>query len=144
MEELIHTYHLHPVFVHFPVALFSTALIFEILSLVFRQEAFHRTAFFLFTAGAIAAGFAVLTGREEAEHLNLVSHPVFNMHQKFAYITMWSSWAALAAAFAVKLKAPQVFRPVFFLIVLGAAILVAITAFYGGHMVYDYGVGVTP
>jgi len=40
--------HLHPALVHFPIALFLSAFIFELLSLIFKNENLKKTAFQFF------------------------------------------------------------------------------------------------
>ena len=53
---------IHPLFIHFPIALLSTGLIFDILSLIFNYEEFETTGFLLLLIGAISCIFANVTG----------------------------------------------------------------------------------
>lgn len=52
----------HPMFVHFPSALFPVALAFDVISLFEPGLTLTRAAFYNITAGLIMAGGAALTG----------------------------------------------------------------------------------
>src|SRR5208282_3373443 len=52
----------HPLFVHFPIALWTAALLFEIAARVLKQDALHRTACVVLALGALAAVPAVFSG----------------------------------------------------------------------------------
>ena len=52
----------HPMFVHFPTALFPTSLLFDLLSWVFTQPELVKAAFFNIAVGLAAGLLAVLTG----------------------------------------------------------------------------------
>lgn len=53
---------LHPFFVHFPIALFTTAFVFEIIGLTTKKEIFNKLALYLIVSSIIGVFFAVLTG----------------------------------------------------------------------------------
>ena len=134
--------HLHPMIVHFPIALFVCALIFEILSLAFKKESFHHTAINLFVFAVLAAPFGVLTGLEEAEEHHLVSHPVLNLHKVFAFSTMIFSALSLLFLWFLKKKNSLSFRPIFLVCLIVTVSFVSIAAYNGGRLVYDYGIGI--
>src|SRR3989338_3466041 len=81
-------FHLHPMVVHFPVALFLSALLFEIISVFSRKETLHQTAVSIYTLAVAAVPFAVITGLWEAEEWNLTNHKVFLQHRNFAFLTL--------------------------------------------------------
>jgi len=140
---MLSEFHLHPIVVHFPIALFIAALGFEIFSLISRQEKWHETAWQLFFVAVLSAALAVLTGLWEVERLHL-NHPVLNNHRTFALTTFTASVLGLVVNYELlKKKSPQarkIFQFFLCLIVLG----IVITSFFGGEMVYEYGVGVAP
>lgn len=122
---------IHPIVVHFPIALFISALGMEVLSLVFKKENLHKSAWVNYVLGVIAAFFAILTAWIENEQ---IKHPVFYTHRMLGYLTFAISFAGLI----VSRKSNVIFLT--FLIIV--AVLIAITGFYGGRLVYEYGVGV--
>ena len=142
MEHMAHSLHLHPMLVHFPIALFIGALGFEIVSLIFKKDEFHRTALGLYILAAVISPLVVQAGFWEEDAMGGIHHPVFENHEKFALLTMWTALASLPVLWFTQKKAPQWLRKVFVFFVFFTALTVFITAYYGGHMVYDYGIGI--
>ena len=133
--------HLHPMLVHFPIALFVTALILEISAVLFRKENLHKSALTIFTIGTLMTPLVVQSGLWQAEDLHL-DHPLLDQHRQFAYLTMWGSLIALTGVIVLKntfAKYARIFFLASLLVIVG---LVAMTADRGGDMVFEYGVGV--
>ena len=131
---------LHPKVVHFPVALFVTALIFDILSLIFRKEHLHKAAVSMYVFAALAVPLVVRTGLWEEERLHL-NHPVLDKHRLFALWTMWVSLMALPVLWFIKKEGSKYFRFVFLILLIGTVTFVSFAAHNGGRMVYEYGAG---
>lgn len=135
--------HLHPALVHFPVALFVSALLMEAASFLphRKKEDFHRSAIHLYVLACILAPFAVWTGLEEAEHEHL-KHPVVNLHRNFALATLWVSWAGAVLLGLIHKRFQKHFRIVFIVFLFLTAALVTLAAYNGGRLVYEYAIGV--
>jgi uncharacterized membrane protein len=131
--------HLHPLIVHFPIALFITALGAEILSLIFKKNTLHKVAYCNYFFGILGAITAVLSAWRDNMFLK---HPVFYTHRNLAYITLIVALISGAILLLIKRKSPKALRILFFFSLLTVVTLVSITAFYGGKLVYEYGVGV--
>ncbi len=131
----------HPLIVHFPVALFISALGVEALSLFFKNDTWHQTALHLYVLAALTTPFAVLTGLYEVDRFQL-KHHVLNLHKNFGLLTMGVSLASLAILWFVSKKNPANFRAVFIIVLLLAVGFVSLAGFNGGRLVYEYGVGV--
>jgi len=131
----------HPKIVHFPVALFFSALIFDLLSFVFKKSYLHQTAICTYILAVFTAPLAVLTGGWEKDALHL-RHPILERHEFFATITMWFSLVSLPIVWFIQKKYSQYFRPIFFVCLIAASIFVTLAAHQGGRMVYEYGVGI--
>ena len=132
---------LHPRVVHFPIALFIGAFIFDLLSWVFKKEALHRTAWHLYLAAVALTPLVVKTGLWEQQALAL-NHPVLSTHKTFALLTMWGSLIGLPFLWYLRRSDFKKFRTVFFVFLLTMSVTVGAAAHYGGVMVYRYGVGV--
>ena len=48
-----HVHLLHPKVIHFPIALFLGAMGMEVLSLIFRKDNLHRTAFHMYILATV-------------------------------------------------------------------------------------------
>ena len=83
---------LHPIVVHFPVALLVTYSLLEIIGIVFNKKLFSQSAYILLIIGIIGIFISVLTGNqafEDYQHWNEASSNIFNSHQFYANITTW-------------------------------------------------------
>lgn len=133
--------YLHPMVVHFPIALFITALGLDVLSLIIRKEGLHQAALHIYIIAVLITPVAVRTGIWEAEKINL-NHPILDQHKFFALRTMWVALASLPVLYLVKKKCSKCFRVVFIIFLISISGLIALTAKKGGQMVYEYGIGV--
>ena len=131
---------LHPMLVHFPIALFIIALVAEVLSRITKIESLHHCAQYLYVLAAIVAPFVVLTGLREADELHL-HHPVVELHEKFGLLTMWTSLVSLPILWLFKKKMARHFRLVFLIFLVLIVTSVVLGAHYGGRLVYEYGIG---
>jgi uncharacterized membrane protein len=134
--------HLHPMIVHFPIALITIGFVAEVVSLFFRSEkCLSRTGFYLMVLGTLAAIAAWTTGQlftNEPAQGEIVA--VFTKHETGALITMIIM--ILGSAFRIWLvikkqeESPMKWIA-FGLYLLGFA-AVTFTGYMGGTMVYNY------
>ena len=132
---------LHPIIVHFPIALLIASFIFNVLSLIFRRDSWRKTAWHIYIFGALLSVAAVLSG-QNAEEIARVHHPLLETHEMFALIVMWTSLVSLLVLWFLQKKFGKIYPYIFCAVTLALALLVSTTGFYGGKMVYEYGVGV--
>ena len=133
--------HLHPMIIHFPIALFLVALALDILSFMTKRETFHHSAITLYCLAALITPLVVRTGIWEATKLGL-SHPLLDEHRTLALWTMWISLMSLPLLWFIKKEAAKYFRIVFLVFLMATSILVSLGADKGGRMVFEYGVGI--
>jgi uncharacterized membrane protein len=137
----------HPVFVHFPVALWLAALGFEALAQLRAREEFHRTAVHLLFLGTLAGLLAVWTGlRAEATvsgESSVVGY-VVEEHKLLMLTTTSFAIGLCAAAWFLRGAATLLRRRLFLvgLLLLGA--MLTIGADRGAELVFKYGVAVRP
>lgn len=134
-----HHFHLHPLIVHFPIALFITAFGIEVLSLIFNKESLHQAAWHDYVLGVLATVAAVLAAWWDKEN---VKHPVFYSHRALAYWTQGVALFSGAILPLVRRKSKKAFRIIFFIFLILTTTLVSITGYYGGKLVYEYRVGI--
>jgi len=145
---------LHPLVVHFPIALLMTAPLLVIASLVWRRYRLPigTCALVVMALGASGAFLAVATGEaaEEAAERIAAAKPVLEQHEELAE-RVRIYFAVLTAAYALVLFNPLAKKPleplvpiaagvVFLLIYVGGLLLLAHTAHYGGRLVHEFGV----
>jgi uncharacterized membrane protein len=84
------SYNIHPIFVHFPVALLFVYSIIKILPLKkwFPSVAWHDIERALLLVGVCGAFGALATG-DTAEHLTHPNRQLVNMHSTFGALTTW-------------------------------------------------------
>jgi uncharacterized membrane protein len=137
---------LHPITVHFTIALFSLAVLFEILSLIFKKESFKNAAFWNLSFALPSAIASVLSGlyAESLVPHNEVIHGIIETHETFAIIVL----SVIAVLFIWRIAAQgKYFRklPALFTIVgiIGFG-LMSVGAYFGGELVFTHGAGVKP
>jgi uncharacterized membrane protein len=139
----------HPLIVHFPIALLFVAALVDGIALVLRQRhAWMRaSATGLYALAALGAAAALVTGRDASDHvaLPLAAATTLNAHADWALYLVWFASLYTAARVAVLWRVPlptlRVDAPLA-LLGLVSLLLVAQTAERGGELVYRYGVGV--
>lgn len=133
----------HPLVVHFPIALLLTALFLDGAALAFRRPAWHRVALWNLTLGTLGAGVAVWTGSvaaEIAKHTFEI-HQVMELHRKLGIATVILGGLVVVWRLVKRDRLTTRVR----MLVLAVMLVVAGTLSYGAHLggrlVYEFGVG---
>ncbi|MCU0254285.1 MAG: hypothetical protein MUE47_07060 [Acidobacteria bacterium] len=129
----------HPATVHFPIALIAVAALFEILGAARRERALSVAAVWLAGLGAAGAVAAAALGWSAAAFSSFPGElaRVLETHRWLGLATAATAvLAALAGVQALRRGAgwPFLFR----LLLLAAAVLVLITGFFGGILIYGF------
>jgi uncharacterized membrane protein len=138
-----HLQNIHPLIVHFPIALLPAAALLYVLAWLAKKESWAWTGLWLLGLGTLSAAAAVASGLYGAEGVMVApavrEHLLVN-HERImlgvlALSVILSVWAWLARP--MPLKGGVVF------LVLLAVLLAGLTvgADFGGRMVYDYNAG---
>ncbi|MBI3616498.1 MAG: DUF2231 domain-containing protein [Candidatus Omnitrophica bacterium] len=134
---------IHPITVHFPVALLITAFFVETLALLAGKPNWHRVALWTLTLGALAAAAAVWTGRQAmaaAKH-SFEIYQVMELHENLGYVVL--SLAVLVAGWRLwardRLSVKS--RWIAWALLGSACGIMAFSAHLGGRLVYEFGVG---
>ncbi len=132
----------HPVFVHFPIALWFTALLFEIVAVWKKNDSSHRTAVWLLLLGTIAGTFAVGTGLSAGKDVPARLAPLLEAHEQLMLSSYFVALGLCAFALFAGRRLTQGLKVVVLIGLLILALLVALGSDRGAEMVYQYGVGV--
>lgn len=144
--------HIHPMLVHFPLALLPVALAAQLLAVIKGKDLFSRhclssSALVLLLLAAVAAITAAVFGDIALDKAIASGVPLASLetHEELGQLT-----AILLSVLAVaelwlysKAKSSVVLNWSF--LILGAGVLAVLlsTAWFGGQLVYDLGVNVT-
>lgn len=150
---------IHPLVVHFPIALLLTAPMLMLIALIIEsfRKVFALAAFVVVVCGTVGAFVAVNTG-EAAEELaeaqlsgNTQGMEVFERHEELGETTR-NVFAVLAVVYGAVIVATvalkRTFTPlreaglhlIFLLVYLGCTLLVINTGHLGGRLVHEFGV----
>jgi uncharacterized membrane protein len=138
--------HLHPMLVHFPIALLMVGLVADVAGLLTKREFYTRMGMillFLGTAGLIAAYFS---GHQAAEGL-METGPLsmaVETHEDAALLTVWLmvATALVRVALVASRKYSGILRVIpLAIFILGVASMVR-TGYYGGELVFKHAAGV--
>lgn len=144
--------HIHPVLVHFPIVFVILLAAFDLVATARGATVSGRT-----TAGSISTGLAVLAGASavatyifggialDIAEAGGFSSDVAEMHEGLGGIVavVLGLWAVIRGV--MWLRALRLHRPVAYLlpaVAIAAAVLVIVTAYFGGELVYQLGVNV--
>ncbi|GET26019.1 DUF2231 domain-containing protein [Prolixibacter sp. NT017] len=133
--------HIHPMLVHFPIALVLIGFVADSASLVFKKEAcLSKTGFYLLIAGTLSAVFALLAGVLFTADMSGSAGEVKATHELFAWITLGLLFltSIIRIFLVVKKREHSDLKWLAFALYGLAAISVGITGFFGGTLVYSY------
>src|ERR1700691_2741848 len=134
---------IHPLIVHYPVALLTAATLMYLMAWLAGREAWAWTGLWMLGLGTLAAAVAVWTGLRAGTGVMVapaVREQILDQHRRvmlavFALSLTLSAWAIIARPM------PRRGRAGFVVLMIVMAILIARGADYGGWMVYGYNAG---
>jgi uncharacterized membrane protein len=144
---------IHPIVVHFPIALFITGLVIDVIGHLFQKETAKKIGLVLVILGAVGALAAMVTGNfaeEQVEDkLSRAGEHILDRHEDLGKLTAYL--LLIVAAIRALIATGWLNRWRF---VAGAALAIylivgliglgtlTVTGYYGGELVYRYGAGV--
>lgn len=139
---------IHPLIVHFPIALLLTSVLADLLAPLRPGTALKEVALYLLVLGVIGAVAAGVSGEQAAEavaHLPDLREAV-EQHEDFGTGTIWLFIALLLSRLYMLIKGRfvSVLRAAYVVLSLVAGGLLMATAYSGGSLVYERGAGVKP
>lgn len=135
------TSHLHPMLVHFPIALVMFGFIIELASLIIKKElCLPKLSLYLLVTGTLATIVTWLSGVLFTSEMSGAAGSVKESHELFAFITMCLLIATSIMRLMLTLgkKENSTLKWISFILYGIAAITVSITGFFGGTLVYNY------
>lgn len=135
---------LHPMIVHFPIALLITSVLFDAASHIFKRDSLRDGALWLLILGLVGGIAATIAGdwAEEAAEKAGIAESLIETHETLAFITMGIfGLLFLWRLFLRNQFTGQLLAMYLLIATVGIGTLTA-TGYYGGDLVYEQGAGV--
>ena len=136
---------LHPVLVHFPIALLFVSVLFDLLSTRLSRESFREGALWLLGLGLTGGIAAALAGgmAEDAAEKAGIAESLIERHEALAQATLVIMAILLLSRLLLRNRfSPRSFAAYLTVAAVGLLALIA-TGHTGGDLVYKHGAGVT-
>jgi uncharacterized membrane protein len=131
--------------VHFPIALLSAAVFFDLLGRKWRPEECRIAGLYTLVLGFAGAAVSVASGamaEDAAEHSGVPERAI-ELHEMLGFAAFWIFAELLGLRLAPGLGWIQERRLVAVLLGVAGVVVMLLASYYGGSLVYDYGTGVT-
>ena len=137
--------YLHPIMVHFAIALYPLSVFFDTLALVFRQPKFHFAAWTTLILSGIALLAAIATGLMARAHLTFSppAHSTFQIHQTFALLNVVMVFLLLFWRTKFRVNLPPQWKWLYLVLSVLTVGSILLGGFYGGKLVYHHGIGIS-
>ena len=123
----------HPLFVHFPIALLSTGLLCDILGTIFGRESLHHAGWWCQVFGMISAVFTIATGFLADTVVGHLADP-FPLYDTHGIIQISSSLLfAVLLLWRWKRNSELPEKPLLFIYYI-VGVMAVLLQFYGGHL----------
>lgn len=138
--------HLHPMIVHFPIALIIVGFLSDLVGLVTKRDFFSQAGLYMFILGAVGVIAAFISGDQAGDGIVEAGalKQALEAHEEAATLAIWV--VSIAAIFRLVLFLLKKFNGVLKMVslVLGllAVMAIARTGYYGGELVYKHAAGV--
>ena len=134
--------HLHPMLVHFPIALIATGFLLELVYLFCKKEVcLTKAGYYLLILGALSSVITWLSGILFTSEMEGTAGQVRETHELMATVTVVLLIIAAAIRMYVVVKKKdndKKLKNIAFVVYALATIRVMITGFFGGTLVYNY------
>lgn len=133
----------HPLITHFPIVLLIVAALFQLIGLFVFKKEMSWIVMGTLLAGVITTFLATNVFHAHAKDLSEKVNEIFELHEKMAYLTLWTSLLALIVKIVSHcfLDRKRWVEIVVTLLLFVSAITVSITGHHGARLVYIEGVG---
>ena len=135
---------IHPLLVHFPIALIFVIVVCDLIGMILRKESFVFTGTIVTVFAALGAGAAVLSGliAEESVEESEQVESLIETHESLGFVYLGLILFLLIYRLALRKRLSGMTGWIAVIISVAAAVVVSIGGYIGGEMVYRYGTGV--
>jgi uncharacterized membrane protein len=137
---------IHPFIVHFPIALLAACLVFELVAWFARKPDLSQIGWWLQvlgTVGVIAATLSGVVAEASAGTALLRAAGTFEVHEQLAFAASVVFAVLLFFRISSRRALPSGWPRLYLAALAAGVVLVLVTGWLGGELVFTYGVGVT-
>lgn len=138
--------HLHPMIVHFPIALLIVGFLSEIAGLILKKNFFSNAAFYLLILGTVGVIAAYLSGEYAGDGIVETGtlKQALETHEDAALLSLWLmvGTAIVRIAFVLVKKYQGILKWLSFALFFIGVLSIARTGYYGGNLVFKHAAGV--
>lgn len=131
---------LHPILVHFPIALISLGIVTQLLAL-WKKDFFNKVTFLLLSTGFVMGIFSYLSGEAAEEFAeNRWGEGIetyLEPHETYALATLIIIGVVLALKVLAHYKKIPFVLPIILILCIAGGTTLTLTGHYGGKMVYE-------
>ncbi|MCK9207524.1 MAG: DUF2231 domain-containing protein [Salinivirgaceae bacterium] len=138
---MIELSHIHPMLVHFPIALVVFGFVADFAYLLYKKEAcLSKTGFYLLVAGTLSAMVALLSGVLFTSEMSGAAGEIQETHELFAWLTvaLLTATSVFRIFLMAKNREDSNLKWIAFVLYGIATLSVSLTGFFGGTLVYNY------
>lgn len=135
---------IHPMVVHFPIALLIVSTAIEAVAWWRPSEKLRDMSLLLLAMGVAAAGAAVITGHfaEEAAEAQKIAESTIEIHEQVAFVASAIFGGLLAWRLLMRLELLGNQQGLALAAALVGAMALSVAGYLGGDLVYTHGAGV--
>lgn len=135
---------IHPMVVHFPIALLTVSLLFDLISMRWKSASFRDAGLYTLLAGLLGAAAAVVTGAiaEETVEDSDIPEALLNIHETLGYATLALFIGLLGLRLLMRRGVVREIPALYVTLGFIGVVVLLVTGYYGGVLVYDFGAGV--
>ncbi len=138
---------IHPLIIHFPIALLSLAVSLTVLAIFYNPKWITKSTLGLYVVGTLGALASYISGKDAADSigLNFKAELAIGTHSDWALYTLiyFGVFTVLYYVVFFTLKKESIlFRVISAALAIIGFLILGQAAEYGGRLVFEYGLGV--
>ena len=143
---MIDTTHIHPMIVHFPIALLIVGFLFDLIGVFVKKDFFSKAGFYLLILGTLGVIAAYFSGDLAGDGISEVGalKQALETHESAALLSLWIMVIAsvVRIGFVAFKKHTAIFKWVALSLFFIGVLSIARTGYYGGELVFKHAAGV--
>jgi uncharacterized membrane protein len=135
---------IHPMIVHFPIALLIASVVFDVLAFRWLTKSFHEASFYTLIGGLLGAVLAIVTGSLAEDLVVKGGAPkaIIERHETLAYAASALFAALLAMKILIRSERLRELPALSLAVGLVGLGVLSAAGYFGGNLVYEFGAGV--